>query len=282
MDKDLFQMKMFHVPTTFAEENKFAFVFMKVGELLQNGILTEVFIAPLPTGSLIRLIDSIVTQNREREILAVNYIKSTEIHMVQCNEDGRFRMVVERESALTDLIKNTDSEFSYQLITIEKMNEEENDAEQEEIEEEETNDTLLDDLDNEKEEESSTNTDNNTVRLDNGVKKNESQMNAPSLEQPNRVRLGNGRSEVRPSQPTQTETTNRTEQSNTNNRNEFKQRFGNPNRQNRFDNRNQNERPRNNNNNNERNENRNGKNQNQKNSKFRPKLAPTTFELVGD
>ena len=219
MSKELLSMKMFHVDETYVEKNQFNFIFIKAGELIVNGMLTEVFIAPMPSGSMIRLVDSIIIANRERQVVSVNYIKTDDVHMVQSNTDGRFRIVVDTENnVLSELIKSTTNNVTYQIVKIEEVPEEPVSTDSEDDDDNEVEESTDDgfqingDSDN-----------SDVVKLSNGTtgSGNENKVGNPGLERPNRVHLDN---QTPKSQNQQRGNQNQQQ----NGRSDLRQRFGNP------------------------------------------------------
>ena len=256
MDKELQLLKMYKCKNEFIEENKFSFVFMKVGELFLNGILTEVFIAPMESGSLVRIIDSIITESKERQIISINYIKSDDIHMVQSTDDGRFRMIYDHGNSLSSLLDS--DEITFNTISIE-----EDEDDKSEIQSSEPSDNKTKDI----------------VRLGTGTNKNETEMNSPKLETPNRVHLDSR--ENADNNITNTEPNHSQKQQVINSRDNLRQRFSNPNKNNNnnFQVRNQQQTYHNENRSYQQN-NQNNRNKEKRNSNFKPILSPTTSEII--
>lgn len=221
MAKELLDMKMYHVDEEYAEKNQFNFIFIKAGELIVNGMLTEVFIVPMPSGSMIRLVDSIIMSNRERQVVSVNYIKTNDVHLVQSNSDKRFRIVVDTEnSVLSELLKSTTNNVTYQIVKIEEAPSEPVSTEESEEADNNDEEETIDEGDFQINSEPEI---SDIVKLSNGTtgSGNENKVGNPGLERPNRVHLDN--------QPPRHQNQQRVNQNQPQDgRNDLRQRFSNP------------------------------------------------------
>ena len=280
-------VNMYHVDENYVNENKCYELFLKVNMVQINDMIHEAFVMPMQSGSLIRLVDSVVDKYNNKRIISVNYIKASDIHLVQ-TPDENLHLVNDKPNAkLQELAKKEDSGVTFSKVLLGQIVPRDidiKDNDDDDDNEEDENSNIEDNNFNINEDE----TEKDIVMLSNGIaNRTDTAMSSPALEKPNRVHLGENREPVQeqqipPTPPVRQPVQNLPQQIDS--RSQLRQRLQNPNHQNQ-----QNYQPRENfRNNGNRNENRNSQqatkknNQQQKKPVFRPILAPTNLELANN
>ena len=280
-------VKVYHAPEEYVNENKCVELFIKVNMVEINDMIHEAYVMPMASGSLLRFVDSIIDENRNKQIVSVNYMKCADIHLVQTDEDEKFHLVTDKPTnKLSELAKKEDSGVRFDnalfgVITPVKVkitqDQESVESTTEEVEEENDNFSI-------NEEEESKEEDSSVVMLSNRSNQIDTKMSSPALETPNRVHLDNRKEpqQYQQRQPIQQQQQNPQYDSRMN----LRQRLQNPNSQNRptnnsyRDSRNNQPQRQQSQPQYQQNQQQRKNDKNRKPNNFRPVLAPTNLEMV--